>query len=211
MPTRVKVCGVRDVQTALVAAECGAHAVGLVFVPASPRAVSADEAWNVVDALPPFVTAVGLFVNPTADEYWDAREACPFQLGQLHGAESEPLVRECGPDVIKAVRFREATIEADLLKWSRLDEVAAILVDGGPGGTGETFDWDALAGVAHRSNHPIILAGGLNPDNVGDAVRAVRPFAVDVSSGVESAVGVKDPKRIAAFCAAVRAADAELD
>jgi len=210
MPTRIKVCGVTDVGSALAAAEAGADAVGLVFVRASPRFVTTDVAWSICDVLPPFVSTVGLFVNPSADEYWETREECPFHLGQLHGAESEPLVKECGPDVIKAVRYAPETIEADLLKWSRVEEVSAVLVDGGSGGTGETLDWKNLAAVADRCDHPIVLAGGLTPENVGEAIRTVRPYAVDVSSGVESKRGVKDPVRVAAFCAAVREADREL-
>jgi phosphoribosylanthranilate isomerase len=210
MATRIKICGVTDEASALAAAECGADAIGLVFVKASPRCVTPDVAWSIVDALPPFVSSVGLFVNASADEYWDTREECPFHYGQLHGTEAEPVVRECGPDIIKAVRYGSETIEADLLKWSRVEEVNAVLVDGGPGGTGDALDWGGLAAVAGRCDHPVMLAGGLTAENVGEAIRIVRPFAVDVSSGVESSPGVKDAGRIAAFCAAVRAADAEL-
>jgi phosphoribosylanthranilate isomerase len=208
--TRIKICGVRDEQTALVAAACGADAIGLVFVRSSPRFVEPADAWHIVDALPPFVTAVGLFVDPPFDTYDDARDACPFTYTQLHGKESEPDVRDMGPDVIKGIRYDPSTIEADLLKWSRHDDVCAVLVDGGPGGTGETLDWKHLASVKHLCDHPLILAGGLTPENVGEAIRAVRPFAVDVSSGVESQRGVKDPAKVAAFCKAVREADHQL-
>jgi len=203
----VKICGVRDVESALCAAECGADAVGFVFVKSSPRAVTPDGAEEIAAYLPPFVQTVGLFVNPSAQQVEEAAEACLFDFVQLHGTEPEPFVKQCGGRVIKAVRFDAATIEADLLKWSRLSEVDAILVDGGSGGEGQAFDWGALAQIQEASQHPIILAGGLTPENVGEAIRAVRPWAVDVSSGVESAPGVKDPTRISAFCDAVRRAD----
>lgn len=207
--TRVKICGVRDVETALVAAECGADALGFVFVKASPRHVTPDQAEEIAAYLPPFVQTVGLFVNPSAQQMEEAAEACLFDFVQLHGNEPEPFVRECGGRVIKAVRFDPATIEADLMKWSRFSEVDAVLVDGGSGGEGQSFDWGALARVQGACEHPVILAGGLTPQNVGEAIRAVRPWAVDVSSGVESAPGVKDPALISAFCDAVRRADGE--
>lgn len=205
--TRVKICGVRDVETALCAAECGADAVGFVFVKSSPRSVTPDGAEEIAAYLPPFVQTVGLFVNPTAQAVEEAAEACLFDFVQLHGTEPEPFVKQCGGRVIKAVRFDASTIEGDLMKWSRLSEVDAILVDGGSGGEGQSFDWEALARVQDTSQQPIILAGGLTPGNVEEAIRIVRPWAVDVSSGVESAPGVKDPGLVAAFCEAVRRAD----
>jgi len=205
--TRIKICGVRDAETALVAAECGADSVGLVFVSSSPRCVSIDEAYDIQSVLPAFVTSVGLFVNPKAEQYLTTMVQADLDLGQLHGKESEPLVREIGPDLIKAVRYTRETIEADLRKWSRIDELDAVLIDGGDGGTGERADWEHLATVVEACDHPVILAGGLTPENVGEAIRLVKPYAVDVSSGVESEPGLKDPAKIAAFCRAVREAD----
>ncbi|MDX2115746.1 MAG: phosphoribosylanthranilate isomerase [Planctomycetota bacterium] len=205
--TRIKVCGVRDPETAVAAVESGADAIGLVFEPSSPRYVEPEEAWEIASFLPPFVTKVGLLVNPTPEEFMRVKEQCPFDYGQLHGSESEDVVRACGPWIIKAVRFSEATIEAELRRWSEVDEIDALLIDGSAGGMGETFDWSLLARVAHLSDHPLILAGGLTPENVGEAIRVVKPYAVDVSSGVESARGVKDPSRVAAFCEAVRRAE----
>ncbi len=205
--TRIKICGVRDAETAMVAAECGADAVGFVFAESSVRRIDPDEAWEIALALPPFVAKVGLFVDPNPKEYSAIKERCPFDYGQLHGSESEETVRGCGPWIIKAVRFNPTTIEAEFRRWSAVDEVEALLIDGGSGGEGKTLDWKALARVKDGCDHPIILAGGLTPGNVGDAVRIVRPWAVDVSSGVESARGVKDAALIAAFCGAVREAD----
>ena len=158
--------------------------------------------------LPPFMVTVALFVDPSLDEFCRVEEQCPTHYTQFHGSEPEPLVRQCGPDIIKAVRFKAETIEADLAKWGRLEEVAAVLVDGSAGGMGESFEWSALRQPAAACAKPVILAGGLTAQNVGEAVRAVRPWAVDVSSGVERELGVKDPGLIRSFCAAVREADA---
>jgi phosphoribosylanthranilate isomerase len=205
--TRIKICGIRDAESAFVAVESGADAIGFVFAPGSPRTITPDAAWEVAAVLPPFVQTVGLFVDPKLDAFDQAREACPTDLVQLHGTEPEPVVRDCGPDVVKAVRYDRSTIEAELMRWNRVDDVVAVLVDGGPGGTGEKADWDHLAEVASATDHPLILAGGLTPENVGEAIAAVRPYAVDVSSGVESEPGTKDPAKIAAFCRAVREAD----
>jgi phosphoribosylanthranilate isomerase len=205
--TRIKICGVRDPQTALIAIEHGADAIGLVFAEASPRYVDPEAAWEIISYLPPFITSVGLFVDPTADHFITVREACPFEIGQLHGNETTDHASTLGPGIIKAIRFDPATIAEDLRRWSAVDELSAILVDGSAGGEGTTFDWAALAEAAPHCDHPLILAGGLTPSNVADAIRAVRPFAVDVSSGVESSRGVKDPDLIRAFCQAVMDAD----
>lgn len=204
--TRVKICGIRDDASARAAAEAGADAIGFVFARSSPRHIEPAEAAMIMAGLPPLVVTVGLFVNPSLDDFCAVEEQCPTHYTQFHGAEPEPLVRQCGPDIIKAVRFNADTIAADLAKWDRIDEVAAILVDGSAGGMGESFDWSALRAPAEACAKPIILAGGLTPENVAEAIRAVRPWAVDVSSGVERERGVKDPALIRAFCAAVREA-----
>lgn len=209
MRTRIKICGVRDIDAAMAAAEGGADAIGLVFAEGSPRRVSYDEAAEIASATPSFVTTVGLFVDADPAEIAEARAACGFHAAQLHGSEDEATAQACGPGVIKAIRFDETTIERELERWSRAAGVSAILVDGSAGGMGEAFDWRALAAAQEASEKPIILAGGLTPETVAEAIRVVRPFAVDVSSGVESARGVKDPVRIAAFCAAVREAERE--
>lgn len=209
--TRIKVCGVRDVDTALAAAGSGADAIGFMFHPKSVRFVEPEDAAGIAVMLPPLVSTVAVFVNPTLDRFMDIEEACPTTHTQLHGEESEDLVRECAP-VIKAVRFDPATIATELKRWSAMPEIDAILVDGSAGGQGEAFDWAALAAVRDREgiDTPLIIAGGLTPANVGEAIRAVRPWGVDVSSGVESSPGRKDPALIEAFCRAAQRADAAL-
>jgi phosphoribosylanthranilate isomerase len=209
MRTRVKICGIRDEEAAIAAAEAGADAIGFMFVKTSPRYIDPEEAYGIMGVLPPLVATVGVFADPSVDEFSDVEETCPTIYSQLHGREDEHLVKSCGPDVIKAVRFEEATIAAELAQWDELEEVCAILIDGGSGGAGTTFDWALLTPHLEKVSKPIILAGGLTPENVGRAIREVRPYAVDVSSGVERERGIKDPSLIEAFCEAVHAADSE--
>lgn len=204
---RIKICGIRTVEAAHAAAAAGADAVGFVFHPASQRFIEPEDAFAIMASLPPFVSTVGLFVNATLEKFSEIEERCPTTLSQLHGEEPIEVVEACGPGVIKAIRYDGATIEQELARWSAVDEVDAILVDGSAGGAGQTFDWNALAAAKHACSKPLILAGGLTPSNVAEAIRAVRPWAVDVSSGVESAPGVKDAGLIRAFCAAVARAD----
>lgn len=206
--TRIKICGVRDSETARAVAECGGDAVGFVFVEGSPRFIQPDEASDILLGLPLFLWSVALLVNPDEQTFEDLMEICPTTHTQLQGTESETFIREVGPNIIKAVPFQAGRTESDLKRWSGVDEVDAILIDGSAGGQGETFDWSTLAAVRDACTKPLILAGGLTPDNVGEAIRLVRPYAVDVSSGVERSRGVKDTGLIAAFCDAVRAADA---
>lgn len=206
--TRIKICGVRDEVAALAAAECGADAVGFVFAPNSFRRITPDEACDIALTLPPFVAKVGLFVDAGIDMIDSTRSLCPLDYVQLHGLEDEHATQEVSPFVIKAIRFDPGTIDREIERWNHVAEIDALLIDGGAGGEGKTIDWAALAHSAPACNHPIILAGGLNPANVADAIRAVSPWAVDVSSGVESVPGKKDPRLIAAFCDAVRHADA---
>lgn len=206
--TRIKICGVRDAETAFVAAECGADAVGFVLATGSPRTIDPDDAWDASCDLPPFVGKVGVVVDRSPEQLDSIRERFPFDYAQLHGSEPEGVVRDCGPDVIKAVRFDAGTIKSQFERWSKVEEVCAVLVDGPQAGSGDTIDWHALADCMGSCAQPVILAGGLTPENVGEAIRTVRPWGVDVSSGVESERGVKDPSKIAAFCRAVREADA---
>lgn len=205
--TRIKICGIRTAEIAQAAVEAGADAVGFMFVRSSPRAIDPDDAAAIMWGLPPMVTTVGVFMNASVDAFADIEERCPTHYAQLHGNEDVPTVRACGP-AIKAVRYDAATIRSELERWDALDEVDAILVDGSAGGEGASFDWPGLKAAMVGVGTPIILAGGLTPENVGHAIRAVRPFAVDVSSGVERERGVKDPALIEAFCKAVRQADA---
>ncbi|MCC7390065.1 MAG: phosphoribosylanthranilate isomerase [Phycisphaerales bacterium] len=206
--TRVKVCGITSPEAAQAAVEAGADVLGFVFVRDTPRYIEPDEAFEIMGALPPMVGTVGVFRDATLDEFIELEQQCPTDWSQLHGHEPEALVRDCGPRVIRAFRFHAASIASDLARWSAIDEVDALLVDGSAGGEGEAFDWHALAEPARAIDKPVIIAGGLHPGNVADAIRACRPYAVDVSSGVESAPGVKDPELIRAVCRAVREADA---
>jgi len=208
--TRIKICGITTENGLRAACDAGADAVGFVFHPKSRRFIEPEKAFGLVSLLPPFVSSVGVFVDATVERFSDIEEVCPTDKSQLHGSESEDLVRRCGPGVVKAVRFDPATIERELAQWSAIEEVDAILIDGSAGGEGEAFDWSALASKKAAATKPLIIAGGLTAENVADAIRTMRPYAVDVSSGVESAPGVKDSRLIAAFCAAIRRADASL-
>ncbi|GAB4520832.1 MAG: phosphoribosylanthranilate isomerase [Phycisphaerales bacterium] len=207
--TRVKICGVRDVETARVCAAHGVDAVGLVFAQVSPRLVTPETAHGIVRALPPFVVSVGLFVDATADEIVRVCERVGLGMVQLHGSESPEdcqRVRErTGLPVLKAVRFDHSTIGATIEAYRGV--CVGLLVDGSVGGMGETFDWSALATHASSPAVPILVAGGLTHENVGACITMVRPYAVDVSSGVESSRGVKAPALIGSFLAQVRRAD----
>lgn len=206
--TRIKICGITDRDGLLAAADAGADAVGFVFHRGSRRFIEPESAFTLGGLLPPFVSSVGLFVDATLEEFSDIEERCPTTLSQLHGRESVEIARQCGPGVIKAVRFDERTIAEELLLWQGVDEVDAILVDGSSGGEGVAFDWSALVEPALSIDKPLIIAGGLTPGNVGQAIGLLRPFGVDVSSGVESSPGEKDAGLMEAFCRAVREADA---
>lgn len=206
--TRIKICGIRDIDSALACAESGADAIGFVFVKASPRALTPDEAFDIQASLPPFVSTVALFKNASVDFFCDAEETCPTTMVQLHGDETDQVIKQCGPNLIKALKFDAATIAKDLARFQAINEVDAILVDGSAGGEGIAFDWSALKPHADALKLPLFISGGLTPENVGEAIRILSPYAVDVSSGVESAPGIKDHALIAAFCDAVRKADA---
>lgn len=206
--TRIKICGIRDIETGIACAEAGADSVGFVFVKASPRAITPDEAFEIQVSLPPFVSTVALFKNASIDFFCDAEETCPTTLVQLHGDESDQVIKQCGPNLIKAVKFDGATIARDLARFEGISEVDAVLVDGSAGGEGTSFDWSELRTHLSLLSKPLILSGGLTPQNVGEAIRVLRPYCVDVSSGVERAPGVKDAGLIEAFCEAVRKADA---
>lgn len=206
--TRIKICGVKDVETALVAAEAGADAVGFIFIRNSPRFIDPDEAQDVMFSLPPMVSTVGVFMNHSPDAFADIEERCPTTHTQLHGNENDEVVRACGP-AIKAIRYDAATIAKELVRWDECEDVEALLIDGPAPGEGVPFKWTDLPPLLERIEKPVFLAGGLTPDNVAEAIRIVRPYGVDVSSGVEKARGEKDPALIEAFCAAVRRADAQ--
>ena len=211
--TRIKICGLTRRQDVAAAVEAGADALGFVFYPPSPRNVSPEQAAELAALLPPFVTAVGLFVDPQAEFVAEILRRVPLQLLQFHGDEHDArcaaLAAVPGTGYrlpwIKAARMRPGV---DLLEFSASHPGArALLLDSfaaGYGGSGKTFDWSLVpSGV----KHPLVLSGGLDPGNVGEAVRRLRPWAVDVSSGVEMEKGIKDAAKIAAFIAGVRSAD----
>lgn len=206
MPTAVKICGVSRIEDALVAARSGAHAIGLVFYRPSSRYVTPVQARDIIRALPPFVTAVGLFVDATETEIRETIAVAPVGLLQFHGGETPEFCRRFGLPYIKAVRVRP---ETDLLQYARdFHDAKALLLDayveGTHGGTGRSFDWSV---IPRTLTLPVVLSGGLNARNVAGAIQQVRPWAVDVSSGVEAAPGIKDAAKVAAFIAGVRNAD----
>lgn len=210
MRTRVKICGITRIEDALAACRAGADALGFVFYPPSPRNVDAQRARGIVEQLPPFVTSVGLFVDAERDFIRSVLDVVRLDMLQFHGDETPEACDALGVPYIKAVRMRAQT---DLLEYARrFGRARALLLDayvsGTHGGTGTRFDWSLIPGELPL---PIVLSGGLDPENVGEAVRQVRPAAVDVSSGVEAVggkKGIKDPLRIQSFFAGVRNADA---
>ena len=206
MATAVKICGITRVEDALAAANSGAHAIGLIFYAGSPRLISRNVAREIVEALPAFVTPVALFVDAEPTDIKRVMIDVRPGLLQFHGDEAPEFCASFGLPYIKAVRVRPGV---DLLQYARRYRSAKGLlldasVDGSHGGTGSTFDW---ALIPDQLPLPVILAGGLQQDNVADAIRRVRPWAVDVSSGVEAAKGIKDAAKIAAFIRGVRNAD----
>jgi phosphoribosylanthranilate isomerase len=205
---RVKVCGMTRASDAELAAELGASAVGVVGWGESPRAVSISRAQEIARALPPFVGVVGVFVNAPVDQVRRWCDAVPLVAVQLHGDEPLSDLGSFTRPVIKAVFPTVETADGLLDAWPKQ---VTLLVDAGDpvrrGGTGRLADWSLAARLAQRRR--VLLAGGLSAGNVADAIRQVRPWGVDVASGVESSPGVKDPVRLRAFLAAVRAVGAE--
>ena len=215
--TRVKICGITRIEDALAATRAGADAIGLVLWPGSPRNVSVEKARALAAAVPPFVSIVGLFVDPDPEHVQRALASVPLDFLQFHGAEPPDFCRSFGRRYLKAVPVDGKATEVDLLEYAaRYPDACGLLFDappsgGLPGGTGQTFDWDALP---RNLAQPLILSGGLSAANVGAAIRRLKPWAVDVSSGVEAIGpdgrtirGTKDPARIAAFIEEVRNAD----
>jgi len=207
-PPKIKFCGITNLRDAERAVSAGAWAVGLIFWPQSPRRCELDTAAEIAAALKRRVEVVGVFVNPTLDELSQTAEAVGLTIVQLHGDEGPALCAEAGRRtgcrVIKAARVRS---RADIQALSSFHTDLHLLdsyVPGVPGGTGETFAWELAR--EHRGHVPVILSGGLTPENVADAIAVVAPFAVDVASGVEISPGRKDPVKLEAFAAAARAA-----
>ena len=206
MYTRIKICGITRVEDGLAAARHGADAIGLVFYERSPRAIEMEQARAIVAALPPFVTVVGLFVNPVQEFVESVLAQVPLDLLQFHGDEPPEACEIYSRPYLKAIRMREA-IDLEAIS-TRYRGAQGLLLDayreGSYGGTGETFDW---ARIPEQRSKPIVLAGGLKPENIEAAVRRVRPDAVDVSGGVEASKGIKDESLIAAFIRGVRHAE----
>ncbi len=213
--TRIKICGIRHPVDASFAADAGADAIGLIFHSASPRMVALDEAIAIRKSLPPYVSTVALFVDADRDTVERVADTLQPSLLQFHGRETPDFCRWFGRPYVKAVGVGAATTAEDLVKSTYdFHEAAAILLDTqksggqGGGGTGQVFDWSVIpSSISSR----IVLAGGLKPENVANAVRSVRPWAVDVASGVEGPEkGRKDPSKITAFIEQVRVADADV-
>jgi len=213
--TRIKICGITRAEDALAAAYSGADAIGLVFYERSPRHVSLARATQLVAALPPFITVVGLFVNADAVFVREALESVPLDVLQFHGDESPEFCGQFGKPYLKAIRVKEGV---DLLQCaSDFCDAQGLLLDahveGIPGGTGATFDWTL---IPEELPLPVILSGGLDVENVAAAIEQVRPYAVDVSSGVEASKGIntlkgiKDAAKIARFIQEVKRADVRL-
>ena len=208
MSVRVKICGITNSEDAKVAVEAGADALGFIFFSQSPRNISPVEAKDIIERVPPFVAKVGVFVNESLETILRIAKETGIDTVQLHGDESAELGEQIAREnlkVIKAFRIKDQSSLAALKEFRASAFLLDSYVPGQLGGTGAKFNWD-LAVQAAAAGTPIILAGGLVPENVGDAVSKVGPYGVDVSSGVESAPGKKDHAKVRAFIAAVRSA-----
>jgi phosphoribosylanthranilate isomerase len=203
---KIKICGITNGEDANVAVRAGADALGFVMYRNSPRWVESAVARSIISGLPPFVLPVGVFVNEEPEKVRTLMDECGFVLAQLHGDESAVYCQNLGRPVLKAIRLKDRTTFFALAEFQGCANVRGVLIDAFSdqtyGGTGRTVDW-TLAEEAARSN-PVMLAGGLNPANVAGAIRMVRPYGVDVSSGVEKSPGKKDHHKLKAFIEAVR-------
>jgi phosphoribosylanthranilate isomerase len=210
MAPKIKFCGITTLGDARLAAEAGAWAIGLIFWDGSPRRCDPAVATEIASALKRRIEIVGVFVNPTLDELARAADAVGLTSIQLHGEEGPSFCaevsRRTGCKVIKATRVRSRADIQALVPFHTDYHLLDSHVSGKRGGSGETFEWELAR--AHRGTVPVILSGGLTPDNVAEAIATVQPFAVDVASGVEMAPGRKDPAKLRAFAEAVRTADA---
>jgi phosphoribosylanthranilate isomerase len=206
MSTRVKICGITNLADAQAAIAAGADALGFNFYEGSPRHVSMKNAAEISKQIPPFVMRAGVFVNADEDLVTRAIAECNLSLLQFHGDETPEFCTQFGLMSMKAFRIRDVGSLEELPKFSTDAYLLDAFSPAVRGGTGEKFNWD-LAVEAQKIGKPVFLAGGLTPENVADAVRKVRPFGVDVSSGVESSPGKKEHAKIRAFIAEVRKAD----
>jgi len=207
--TRIKICGITRLEDVQAAASSGADAIGLVFYEESSRHVTLQQAIQLAAAIPPFVTLVGLFVNTPEEDVRNVLRQVPLDVLQFHGEEAQEFCIQFGRPYLKAVRVKAGV---DLVQCAaRYRSAQGLLLDayveGAHGGTGESFDW---ALIPHGLPLPVILSGGLHAGNVAQAIKQVRPYAVDVSSGVESAKGIKDAAKVAAFINEVKNIDLQL-
>ncbi len=203
MRTRVKICGITRLEDAMAAVNAGADALGFVFYPPSPRNIGVEQARRIVAELPPFVTTVALFVDADRESIAEVMQKVQIDRIQFHGNETPAYCVQHGRPWIKAIRMKD---DVDLDRLARdYEQASALLLDayrpGVPGGTGEAFDWDR---VPEHLVGKIILAGGLTPENVSEAIRRVRPWAVDVSGGVEAGKGIKDKQKMQKFMRGVQ-------
>ncbi len=200
--TKIKICGITSIEDATLAAGLGADALGFIFYSGSKRYIDPDTAREIISALPPFLTKVGVFVNQGVEEISDIQEKTGINVVQLHGDETAEFCSSLSSTIIKAIRVKDISDLESLAQYP----VQAILLDTYSdteyGGTGKSFDWGILDNKSISQN--IILSGGLNPDNVAEAVRIVKPYAIDVSSGVEAEPGKKDHEKVKKFIEAIR-------
>jgi phosphoribosylanthranilate isomerase len=206
MPVKVKICGITNLPDGAAAADAGADALGFMFYDQSPRAISIEAAATLIRQLPPFILKVGVFVNAPEDLVGRAIRECGLNLLQFHGDETPEYCLQFGLMSMKAFRIRDAASLQALLGYHTDAWLLDAYSPDRPGGTGETFNWD-LALEAQGWGRPIFLAGGLTPENVAEAVRRARPYAVDVSSGVEAAPGRKDHAKLRAFIQAAKSVE----
>jgi phosphoribosylanthranilate isomerase len=207
--TRIKLCGLTREQDLRAVANSGADAIGLVFYEKSPRHVSVPQAVELMRHLPPFVTVVGLFVNPTVDYVRQVLANISLDTLQFHGEESSEFCQQFGKPYLKAIRVKAGVdlVECAARYASAQGLLLDAFVEGAQGGTGESFDWSL---IPQNLPLPVILSGGLNAGNVAEAIERVRPYAVDVSSGVEVSKGIKDAAKVAAFIKEVKQIDVQL-
>lgn len=202
---QVKICGITSLEDAQTAVDCGADALGFVFYPPSPRYVTPEQAAQIIRALPPFVTTVGLFVDVTCEVVNATVVRCGLDRVQLHGRETAEFCRRISRPVIKAIRIKNAESLSPLPDYVVSAYLLDAYVEGAlPGGTGASFAWELAARA--KPYGPIILAGGLTPENIETAIAQVRPYGVDVSSGVERLPGLKDHQKIRQFITRAKAA-----
>lgn len=207
---KIKICGITELDDALHAVDCGADALGFVFYERSPRAITPPKAQAIIAKLPPFVTVVGLFVNEDSRIIREVADDCHLDVIQYHGDESPETVRLAPRRSIRALRIRESETTDIIDRYPASGLLLDAWVSGEYGGTGVLSNWEIAAEIAKK--RPLILAGGLTPENVAAAIQAVRPYGLDVSSGVEHAPGRKDKKKVATFIKAAQlAADVAKD